>query len=691
MPPLLSRFAGSLPTRNKIPAPPPGEAPKDPTRGIDATIKYFYESKNSSPLCRDWVDTPPKQISAKVARQQDRVALKLYKIIDYSKPVIKGRVSLAPFMLEVQNYTLLDALRPVLAKEGTYLADGDTATFHAPFQPLWFRRDDIKRISADAAAGSQLKIQTDLLLSLMAELFGSVGTQIKTLEAASLITYNLAWAFFPRGCDVYTPGPDCERIRRVKSTRYDRKNGALVLECEEVVFDGRKFAWSASEARVGIFTGNRPVRDLEHYPLSCHEAPDAVRKRLADRGTRALEFQGLAYAMYAGVATCDSMHGQERHNVEGRILVDVFGFKKHFLGLGRGETEKERENNEGDDWVRQEKRRLKELNREKKEPEKPYIHRLDEAAQAKNKADMLARPEDLVYVAPTLAGYALKNKQWLMFFLDDIKPMVWNDEAYDHLVYPEQQKDLILSFVENHRRPGTQVVQDVIVGKGQGLITLLSGPPGTGKTLMAEAVADRTRRPLFYLQAEDLGIVAAELGPKIKKVFELATDWDAVILLDEADVFMAERSPNDIVRNELVSIFLRELEYFSGIIFLTTNLYHTIDAAFRSRVNIHLLFSPLAPEARALVWRKFLERLPGGKSGGDSDSEATLAGMTEEDIKELAQWELNGREIKNAIHTVRTWCNVKGYEMTLARMESGIKVTAPQASKRGSGSQSLYD
>jgi SpoVK/Ycf46/Vps4 family AAA+-type ATPase len=67
------------------------------------------------------------------------------------------------------------------------------------------------------------------------------------------------------------------------------------------------------------------------------------------------------------------------------------------------------------------------------------------------------------------------------------------------------------------------------------------------------------------LQAEDLGIDASTLGRNIKKVFEMATEWDAVVLLDEADVFMAQRSPKDIRRNELVSIFLRELEYFQGI------------------------------------------------------------------------------------------------------------------------------
>ena len=224
---------------------------------------------------------------------------------------------------------------------------------------------------------------------------------------------------------------------------------------------------------------------------------------------------------------------------------------------------------------------------------------------------------------------------------------------------------------------------------------LLSGPPGTGKTLMAEAVADRTHRPLFYLQAEDLGINAAVLGANIKKVFEMATEWEAVILLDEADVFMAERHPQDIARNELVSIFLRELEYYRGIIFLTTNLYSTIDTAFRSRVSLHLLFNSLSPDARVVVWRKFLDRLPAAASASlkGKDGEADEVDVTDEDLKELSAWQLNGREIKTAVKMTKSWCEQKGYTLTLARLENGIKVTSPHASKSGvrETDTSLYD
>lgn len=179
----------------------------------------------------------------------------------------------------------------------------------------------------------------------------------------------------------------------------------------------------------------------------------------------------------------------------------------------------------------------------------------------------------------------------------------------------------------------------------------------------------------------------------------MATEWNAVILLDEADVFMAERHPHDIARNELVSIFLRELEYFSGIIFLTTNLYSTIDSAFRSRVSLHLLFKALSLEARVLIWRKFLDRLPptttrskGKEPADDTNTVEPAVELDDDDVRELAAWELNGREIKNAVKMVQSWCDHKGYEMDLARLENGIKVTSPHASKATPGANmSLYD
>ena len=107
-------------------------------------------------------------------------------------------------------------------------------------------------------------------------------------------------------------------------------------------------------------------------------------------------------------------------------------------------------------------------------------------------------------------------------------------------------------------------------------------------------------------------------------------------------------------------------------VFLTTNLLSTIDNAFRSRVNIHLLFDLLSPSSRRQLWQKFMERLP---------KEEKKKKLSAKDLNELAKWELNGREIKNSIKTVRNWCIVKDLGMNLERLESGIKNTTPQATK----------
>jgi replication-associated recombination protein RarA len=105
---------------------------------------------------------------------------------------------------------------------------------------------------------------------------------------------------------------------------------------------------------------------------------------------------------------------------------------------------------------------------------------------------------------------------------------------------------------------------------------------------------------------------------------------------------------------------------------LTTNLYSTIDNAFRSRVNIHLLFDSLSSSARRQLWQKFMARLPKQEKKKE---------LSANDLNVLAKWELNGREIKNSIKTVRNWCVIKDLEMDLERLESGIKSTAPQATK----------
>lgn len=75
----------------------------------------------------------------------------------------------------------------------------------------------------------------------------------------------------------------------------------------------------------------------------------------------------------------------------------------------------------------------------------------------------------------------------------------------------------------------------------------------TDAHLETESVADYTGRPLYTISCGELGVEAASLEENLSRTLHLATLWEAVVLLDEADVFLEQRSMSDLQRNGLVS------------------------------------------------------------------------------------------------------------------------------------------
>jgi SpoVK/Ycf46/Vps4 family AAA+-type ATPase len=128
----------------------------------------------------------------------------------------------------------------------------------------------------------------------------------------------------------------------------------------------------------------------------------------------------------------------------------------------------------------------------------------------------------------------------------------------------------------------------------------------------------------------------------LEKALRLCGHFGAVLLLDEADVFMEARTSNNLERNELVSVFLRLLEYYKGIMILTTNRVRSIDTAFESRIDITLSYNSLKESDRQQVWRNFLATM----DSKDVD-------IDESDLVSLAKLDFNGRQIKSAIKTAK--------------------------------------
>lgn len=278
--------------------------------------------------------------------------------------------------------------------------------------------------------------------------------------------------------------------------------------------------------------------------------------------------------------------------------------------------------------------------------------------------------EHLTHCTSLLKGYALKSKRWLSFFIDTVSEITFNEAAFTNLVLPSSQKELILSFAESQVKHKDDF-DDVISGKGKGIIMLLSGGPGIGKTLTAESVAENMKVPLYMMSAGDLGVKSSEVETSLTTILEMVAKWNAVLLLDECDVFLEARSAHDLERNKIVSIFLRTLEYYEGILFLTTNRVRNMDPAFQSRIHVSLEYPSLDRNARKKVWENFLARVNSHTVG-------------QEQLEKLSEVVLNGRQIKNVLKTGQLLARHKGVGLGYEHLKTVLGVEMGKALIKGS-------
>ena len=310
-------FDGLPPTSS---LPPSAAQGKEPDFGTNAVIKTFYEGPKKSGRQINWMETPPKQLNKKVSRAYDRVAIKLYKKKDPEQPTIAGRTPMKIDVIEIQSPILVTALKDIVEDEGVFLEVHDIATFTSPFKPLYFSYDKIVALYDRTGDCSVLKEHLHLLVQLMVELFGDMMTQLRHLKESRLISFKLAWAYFPRDSVIYCGAEDCERLFRVVDTQYkqqSREPPVLAISCRHIIFNGMSFEWAVTCLEIPLFGGNLPITSLPHYPLSFHANAKLLNANLTARGEKVLDYQGLNYCEYSGTGISTGTE-TKRHNVGDR-------------------------------------------------------------------------------------------------------------------------------------------------------------------------------------------------------------------------------------------------------------------------------------------------------------------------------------------------------------------------------------
>ena len=172
------------------------------------------------------------------------------------------------------------------------------------------------------------------------------------------------------------------------------------------------------------------------------------------------------------------------------------------------------------------------------------------------------QPADVMLLPNRVVAYTLQRRRFALIQVDGLRPVEPNKEGWNDLILPGKHKNMIQAQIKMHFKEKQSTKSggedekthlDVVRGKGEGLIILLHGVPGVGKTSTAECVAESLGRPLFPITCGDLGTTAEQVENNLDETFALAEAWGCVLLLDEADVFLARRTRSDLKRNAIVS------------------------------------------------------------------------------------------------------------------------------------------
>jgi len=255
-------------------------------------------------------------------------------------------------------------------------------------------------------------------------------------------------------------------------------------------------------------------------------------------------------------------------------------------------------------------------------------------------------------------GYAIREGLWAQMRIDLLHPSQDSTPFQQHLQLSAPHKDLLLTLTTQHHFtsyppcPNNHLCNstDTLADRGQGLTILLHGPTGTGKTLTAETLALAANKPLLPMPVSDLCEDIPTAKHRLARRFELATRWQAIMLIEDVEMVLSRRDEWDSQRNALVATLLACIEQYGGILILTTTYISRVAEALPSLVHVAVPYQDLTAEQMAAVYSNLLADIPDEKLAPSREE-------LEDEVRTRlchGQPGLDGRQMRNIVATART-------------------------------------
>jgi hypothetical protein len=575
-------------------------------------------------------------------------------------------------VLIVHSEHIIKALREIVTYYPGQSLLGDTITIKEPFSILVHFRKELEEYRL-ASEDSDVRRHIEVLQQYLED---NLGEQIlledqRHAKPTPVATFEMLWMLYKPGMDVYATLDDQKAgfvVQSVVPVSDNAKFGQVMplkVNMWYLDFDGRMLGRRRHEETIVPFEGEREISSLKVIPAAFLDKDPELspRRKLEERGEKFYSMLLGKQMDYKGYSMIAKQKPKRYH--EGRVVIDQGSFYTYadwnetdmhpapILGVDDDSsgilaelhydcgcqdcTDKRRAFSGTTKWGVY----------ENIDP-----HEVKSLEIVKDGVVSLHR----YFLCPRrIMGFDLKSKKWQAFDVDCCFNPRIKVEAIENLVLPADKQELIRALVhkytssKRHGKADRTWSADPIPNKGEGQIFLLHGPPGAGKTFTAECVAEFTSRPLLSLTCGDIGTDENRVEDSLSKWFKLAEIWGAVMLIDEADIYLERREVNELTRNGLVSVFLRAMEYYRGILFLTTNRVGHFDPAFFSRIHVYIGYPPLGHNGRKRIWLQFFQKLEAERGDEITIKSAAKRYILSDDVLNDIEW--NGREIRNAFQT----------------------------------------
>lgn len=271
--------------------------------------------------------------------------------------------------------------------------------------------------------------------------------------------------------------------------------------------------------------------------------------------------------------------------------------------------------------------------------------------------------DQMLTCVPHVACFDLTRKEWNLVDLGEIGDVAWNDDLFDDLIWPAEEKDLLLAVTQSYHQDGAGTFANILDKKSRGTTIMLSGPSGGGKSFAVEAVAEKLHMPLYTVSVGDMIRDFDKFEERLEDTLERCAKWNAILLVENLDFFF-DKTLEGTGEGDIIAVVMHHLERHPGLVFITSTELAPLDPLLKSRFDLTLKIPAPTTEMKRQLWANTLS----------AAMPLRERHFSSEHLDALAQKNLSGREIKSVVKMAGMLASSKGASLKMEHIETVLKL-----------------